>query len=149
VEELGAPLGPWHLHPNPCSPVADHRDIRTDSGGPIRLHGLGPGSVVCFQTFMGPWSTWRANSKGRVTIPFKGKAVAGLGGWRHVLYRAGNGSWVWMSLAPEWEAAPAELTILQAWLGLRAWTLGAGLLLIFLCAGALEMWIRRRYHPTA
>lgn len=117
--DVPLPTGPKRLeeNPNPCTNEAPVTTIASGSGARTELTGVLPGSRVCYQSFKGNWQTMTAGSDGTVVVDFKERQVAGIGGFRHVLYQQQNGEWVWLTELPPLGAQASILTPFEAWLG--------------------------------
>ena len=115
------PVGPFPLSPNPCATEAAVQEVVELAGGPDHLSGGLPGSPVCFRTYVEAWHTARLDARGNITIPFEGRAVGGLGGYRTVVYQQASGAWVVRVLLPSLSAAPSDLNMARAWVTGAPW----------------------------
>lgn len=141
------PVGPFPLSPNPCATEAAVQEVVALPGGPDHLTGGLPDSPVCFRTYVEAWHTTRLDARGNLTIPFQGRAVGGLGGYRTVVYQEASGVWVVRVLLPSLSAAPSDLNMARAWVTGAPWArpvIGLGALMALGAVAGVTVLLHRR-----
>lgn len=117
--QFGPPTGPFRMDANRCTEDAAVRETRDPSEKMNEVTGAIPKSLICYRTYMGDWHTVTAQADGKAIVPFSGKPVGGIGGWRDVLYQTTDRGWVWRIIRAEPGEEPANLGLVEAWLGLN------------------------------
>jgi hypothetical protein len=81
----------------------------------VTVEGAVPFSPVCYPWDNEDWMVARADDAGAAVIDFGRTPVAGLGGWRQVLYQSSDGAWLVEGVLPGEHAAPSGITLLEIW----------------------------------